>query len=96
MLTEFRPKRVFIAAGYTDLRRGIDGLAAIVEQEYVHGKLFLQSYGKEFFSQLGKQFFNGCGKENFNAPVSKILMKEVSRILILLKERLKYIPAYDE
>ena len=45
MLAEFTPKRVYIAAGYTDLRRGLDGLASIVEQEYgldlFHGSLFL-------------------------------------------------------
>lgn len=26
--------RVYIACGYTDLRRGIDGLAAMVQQEF--------------------------------------------------------------
>ena len=45
MLTEFKPKKVFIACGYTDLRRGLDGLAAIVEQEFeldlFDGSLFL-------------------------------------------------------
>ena len=27
-------KRIFIAAGYTDLRRGIDGLAGIVQYQF--------------------------------------------------------------
>ena len=27
-------RRVFIATGYTDMRRGIDGLAAIVSEEF--------------------------------------------------------------
>jgi hypothetical protein len=27
-------KRIFIAAGYTDLRRGIDGLAGIVQHQF--------------------------------------------------------------
>ena len=34
MLSEFRVDRVFIACGYTDLRRGIDGLATIVQQQF--------------------------------------------------------------
>lgn len=35
MLTDFAgADRVYIACGYTDLRRGIDGLAALVQQEF--------------------------------------------------------------
>ncbi len=35
MLNDFTgAKHVYIACGYTDLRRGIDGLASIVEQEF--------------------------------------------------------------
>jgi len=35
MLNDFTgADRVFIACGYTDLRRGIDGLAAIVQSQY--------------------------------------------------------------
>ena len=35
MLTDFTgADRVYIACGYTDLRRGIDGLAALVQQEF--------------------------------------------------------------
>lgn len=34
MLSEYRAERVFIACGYTDLRRGIDGLAGIVQQKF--------------------------------------------------------------
>ena len=35
MLTDFNgAERIFIACGYTDLRRGIDGLAALVQQEF--------------------------------------------------------------
>ena len=35
MLTDFTgADRVFIACGYTDLRRGIDGLAALVQREF--------------------------------------------------------------
>lgn len=35
MLSDFTgANRVYIACGYTDLRRGIDGLAAMVQQEF--------------------------------------------------------------
>ena len=34
MLSEFTGGKVYIAVGYTDLRRGIDGLAAMVDSQY--------------------------------------------------------------
>ena len=35
MLNDFcGAKKVYLACGYTDLRRGIDGLATIVEQQF--------------------------------------------------------------
>ncbi|MCR5088310.1 MAG: IS66 family insertion sequence element accessory protein TnpB [Oscillospiraceae bacterium] len=35
MLNEFfHPGKVIIACGYTDLRRGIDGLAGMVQEKY--------------------------------------------------------------
>ena len=35
MLTDFTgADRVFITCGYTDLRRGIDGLASLVQQQF--------------------------------------------------------------
>lgn len=34
MLSEYHAERVFIACGYTDLRRGIDGLAGIVQRKF--------------------------------------------------------------
>ncbi len=35
MLTDFNgADRVYIACGYTDLRRGIDGLASLVQQQF--------------------------------------------------------------
>ena len=34
MLNSFRPDNPFIACGYTDLRRGIDGLATIVQEQF--------------------------------------------------------------
>ena len=38
MLSDFTgADKVFIACGYTDLRRGIDGLASIVQQQFSLG-----------------------------------------------------------
>ena len=34
MLNDFSGSKVYLACGYTDLRRGIDGLATIVEQQF--------------------------------------------------------------
>lgn len=34
MLKGFQPSRIFIACGYTDLRRGIDGLVTTVQKEF--------------------------------------------------------------
>lgn len=34
MLEGLKPEHVYIACGYTDLRRGIDGLAGIVKQSF--------------------------------------------------------------
>ena len=34
MLNDFSGAKVFLACGYTDLRRGIDGLATIIEQQF--------------------------------------------------------------
>ena len=34
MLSEFQAEKVYIACGYTDLRRGIDGLAGLIQQQF--------------------------------------------------------------
>ena len=34
MLSDFSVSKVYLACGYTDLRRGIDGLATIIEQQF--------------------------------------------------------------
>jgi transposase len=46
MLNDASFKRIFIACGYTDLRRGIDGLAATIKKDfhmdpYESGNIFL-------------------------------------------------------
>lgn len=34
MLKGFTPKKIYVACGYTDLRRGIDGLAGLVQEQF--------------------------------------------------------------
>ena len=34
MLSDFSGSKIYLACGYTDLRRGIDGLATIIEQQF--------------------------------------------------------------
>lgn len=34
MLNGFNPGKIYIATGYTDLRKGIDGLAGIVQEQF--------------------------------------------------------------
>ena len=51
MLNEyFHPEKVFLACGYTDLRRGIDGLAGIVQEKY-----HLDPFTKALFLFCGRQ-----------------------------------------
>ena len=53
---------IYIVCGYTDLRYGIDSLAAILERKF-HAKLFVPNTlflfcGRPFFTEYGK----GCGR----------------------------------
>ena len=34
MLKGFRPKKIYLATGFTDLRKGIDGLAGMVQEQF--------------------------------------------------------------
>jgi transposase len=34
MLKGFTPEKIYLATGYTDLRKGIDGLAGIVQEQF--------------------------------------------------------------
>ena len=51
MLTDFNgADRVYIACGYTDLRRGIDGLASVVESQF-----HLDSFSRTLFLFCGRR-----------------------------------------
>ena len=51
MLNEYlHPAHVFIACGYTDLRLGIDGLAALVQEKYQ-----LDPFGEALFFFCGRR-----------------------------------------
>ncbi len=50
MLKDFQPTKVFIACGYTDLRRGIDGLASMV-----HSQFNLDPYTNTLFLFCGRK-----------------------------------------
>lgn len=63
MLNDFRAEHVYIACGYTDLRRGIDGLASIVESQF-----HLNPFSRTLFLFCGKRsdrikalYFEGDG-----------------------------------
>ena len=63
MLNDFRAEHVYIACGYTDLRRGIDGLASIVESQF-----HLDPFSRTLFLFCGKRsdrikalYFEGDG-----------------------------------
>ena len=60
-------RRYYVACGYTDLRRGIDGLAAIVTQQ--------------FGAQLNEEsLFLFCGRRTDRMVVSRIFRKMVCRL----------------
>lgn len=63
MLNDFRAEHVYVACGYTDLRRGIDGLASIVEAQF-----HLDPFSRALFLFCGKRsdrikalYFEGDG-----------------------------------
>lgn len=63
MLNDFKAEHVYIACGYTDLRRGIDGLASIVESRF-----HLDPFSPTLFLFCGKRsdrikalYFEGDG-----------------------------------
>ena len=49
---------IYIVCGYTDLRYGIDSLAAIIEQRY-HKSLFVPN-----------SLFLFCGGSSYNVPIT--------------------------
>jgi len=90
MLNEYlHPAHVFIACGYTDLRLGIDGLAALVQEKYQ-----LDPFGEALFFFCGRRtdrikglFWDGDGflllykrleASSFKWPESKAEIRELS------------------
>lgn len=63
MLNDFQADHVYIACGYTDLRRGIDGLASVVESQF-----HLDPFSRTLFLFCGRRsdrikalYFEGDG-----------------------------------
>ena len=63
MLNDFHADKVYIACGYTDLRRGIDGLASVVESQF-----HLDPFSRTLFLFCGRRsdrikalYFEGDG-----------------------------------
>ena len=91
MLKEARFEQVYIVCGYTDMRRSIDGLAAIIQQNFglepCSGSLFLFC-GKrrdrmkallwegDGFLLLYKRLDNGCFQWPRNGAEAKLLTHE--------------------
>ena len=83
MLNEYlHPAHVFIACGYTDLRLGIDGLAALVQEKYQ-----LDPFGEALFFFCGRRtdrikglFWDGDG--------FLLLYKRLERIFCSVSESL--------
>ena len=91
MLKEVRFEQVYLVCGYTDMRRSIDGLAAIIQQNFglepCSGSLFLFC-GKrrdrlkallwegDGFLLMYKRLDNGCFQWPRNTTEAKLLTRE--------------------
>ena len=91
MLKEAGFEQVYIVCGYTDMRRSIDGLAAIIQQNFglepCSGSLFLFC-GKrrdrmkallwegDGFQLMYKRLDNGCFQWPRNSAEAKLLTRE--------------------
>ena len=63
MLNDFAgADKVYIACGYTDLRKGIDGLARLVQQQFALDHYFCSADGGETASRgcTGKRTASSC------------------------------------
>lgn len=62
VLAEIDVDNIYVVCGYTDMRKSINGLTAIIVQQYqmrpnVRGKMNLPSHGKDFFHCTVSRFF---------------------------------------
>ena len=91
MLKETRFEQVYLVCGYTDMRRSIDGLAAIIQQNFdlepCSGSLFLFCgkrrdrlkallWEDDGFLLMYKRLDNGCFQWPRNTTEAKLLTHE--------------------
>ena len=97
MLNDFQADHVYIACGYTDLRRGIDGLASVVESQFhldpFSRTLFLFCgrrrdrikgllWESDGFLLVYKRLDNGCFQWPRNETEARLLTPQQTRWLL--------------
>ena len=71
MLKGFTPEKIYLATGYTDLRKGIDGLAGIVQEQFQ-----LDAFSDALFLFCGRRIDRIKGlywdNDGYNLPYKRL------------------------